>query len=101
MNWNLLPVVFSFVMCLLYGGVGLIVHMMEAEALSEQLSPVIDVDKDVLREAIGNIRADSAGRRAVMLSAPWALLACYLSIRLIVVSGAAGSEGRHEPPAHS
>ncbi len=83
MKWDLLLLSVSILMLLLFAGAGLVEHMMQAEAIAEELAPQIGVDEDPLRTHLEDILRGGSIRRTVVHCTPLALLSLLLTIRLI------------------
>ncbi len=83
MRWNLFLVTASIVMLLFFIGVGLVEHMAQADAITEELAPQIGIDEDIIRrELVGILRSQSVPHTVVYCS-PLALLSILLVVRLI------------------
>jgi hypothetical protein len=83
MNWNLFLLIVSVLMLLVFAGTGLVEHMMQAEAIAEDLAPRINVDKDVIRHHLEVILGSGSMRRTILYCSPLAFLSLLLTIRLI------------------
>lgn len=83
MRWNIILVVVSISLLLLFVGVGLTKHLMQAESVAEDLAPLIGVDKYILWDSLENILQRGSVRRTVVNNSPLAILSVLLIIRLI------------------
>lgn len=74
---------FSACMLVLFAGVGLCMHSMEAEAIAEKLAPVLNVDEGLLRQGLEAQGRANQWRRGVLLGGPWAVMCLLLAGRAI------------------
>lgn len=87
MKWDLFLVIVSLAMLVVFVGVVLTEHMMQAEAIAEDLSPQIDVDEDIIRSHLESILRSGSVRRTVIYCSPLALWSILLIVRLIADVG--------------
>lgn len=87
MKWDLFLVIVSLAMLVVFVGVVLTEHMMQAEAIAEDLSPQIDVDEDIIRSHLESILRSGSVRRTVIYCSPLGLLSILLMARLIADVG--------------
>ena len=87
MKLNVFLVIVSIAVLAVFVGVGLIEHMMEAEAIAEHLSAQIGVDEDILRSHLVSILRSGRVRRTVIYCSPLALWSILLIVRLIADVG--------------
>lgn len=84
MKWNAFLLISSIVMLLFFVGAGLAEHMMQAEAIAEQLAPQIRIEEDILRIHLEKILRSGTIRRTIVYCSPLALITVLLTVRLIV-----------------
>ncbi len=63
MNWNLFLVIVSVVLLLFFAATGPVLHLMQAEAIADDLAPRIGVDRDTIRTHLERILARGNIRR--------------------------------------
>jgi hypothetical protein len=84
MKWNIFLGMVSIAMLVAFVGGGLGEHWIQAESVAEDLSPLIGVDKNIIRSHLESILQKGSVRRTVVLCSPLALLSILLMGRLIV-----------------
>ncbi len=83
MTWNFFLLIVSVMLLVFFAGVGFFEHVMQAEAVAEDVTRHIDVDQDVLRTLLQKSLQRGVAFRVTLDCAPLIILSILLAIRLI------------------
>lgn len=83
MKWNIVLLIMSLGMLVLWVGVGFIEHLTQAESIADRLAPQIGVDSRSLIPLLEGLLEESQLRRTIVYGVPWLLMTVLLTVRLV------------------